>query len=114
MKINSTKSAEGPSSSGHAGQAEQSGNFVYSTKNFYTFPPGTCFKALILDIRPGKVTIRLDDDSSFTARSMVLPDAHIGEESYFRVKANNLDGLIQLEMLKDSSDGKRYVFDMRV
>lgn len=69
-------------------------------KNFYSLPTGAVFKAQILDIRPGKVTILLDDGGRFTARSMVYPDAHIGEESYFRVKENNFEGLIQLEMVK--------------
>ena len=92
--------------------------------DFYSLPAGSTFKAQVLDIRPGMVTIRLDNGGRFTARSMVTPGVYIGEESYFRVKHNNFDGLIQLEMLKgthqaiqDSLDGHsavRYVFDMRV
>ncbi|MCL1989237.1 MAG: flagellar hook-length control protein FliK [Firmicutes bacterium] len=85
-----------------AGTSQMGGGYAYNTNNFYAFPPGTRFKALILDIQPGKITIKLNDESSFTARTMVLPDARIGEESYFLVKSNNLDGLIQLEMLRSS------------
>jgi len=73
---------------------------AHSTKNFYTFPPGTRFKAVVLNIQPGRVTIRLDGGGSFTARSLVLPDARIGEAAYFQVKTNNLDGLIELMMIK--------------
>ena len=69
-------------------------------KSFYSLPTGSVFKAQILDIQPGRVTIQLGGGSRFTARSLVYPDAHIGEESYFRVKVNNFDGLIQLEMVK--------------
>jgi len=70
--------------------------------NFYTAPPGTTFKALIVNISPGRVTIRIDGGGNFTARTLVLPDARIGEESYFRVKSNDMKGLVQLEMLKGS------------
>ena len=76
-------------------------------KNFYAMPAGTCFKALILDIQPGRVTIRLDEGGKFTARSLILPDARIGEESYFRVKVNNFDGLIQLEMIKGTPEARQ-------
>ena len=76
-------------------------------KNFYAMPAGTCFKALILDIQPGRITIRLDEGGKFTARSLILPDARIGEESYFRVKVNNFDGLIQLEMIKGTPEARQ-------
>ncbi|MCL1997265.1 MAG: hypothetical protein FWG65_00680 [Turicibacter sp.] len=69
-------------------------------KNLYSLPEGFTFKALILDIRPGKVTIKLEGGDRFTARSLVLPDARIYEESYFRVKSNDFKGLVQLEMIK--------------
>ena len=95
------------SHSSQTSQSSQSGGYAYSTKNFYAFPPGTTFKAMILDIQPGKVKIRLDSGGSFTARSKALPDARIGEESYFRVKVNNLDGLIQLEMIKGSPEARQ-------
>ena len=111
MKINSNKTGTttglptGPV--GQGGQSGQSGKYSYSTKNFYAFPPGTCFKAVILDIQPGKVKIRLDNGGSFSARTQILPDARIGEESYFRVKLNNLDGLIQLEMIKGTPEERQ-------
>ena len=102
MKITSKAGSGSSYQAGQASQAGQSGGYAYSTQNFYAFPPGTTFKALIVNIEPGKVTIRLDNGNNFTARTLVSPDARIGEESYFRVKHNNLDGLIQLEMIKVS------------
>lgn len=75
--------------------------------NFYSLPAGTVFKAIILDIQPGKVTIRLSEGGKFTARSLVSPGARIGEESYFRVKVNNFDGLIQLEMVKGTPEERQ-------
>ena len=105
MRVNSKAGTGSGLQAGQAGQAGQGGQkngYAYSTQNFYAFPPGTTFKALILNIQPGKVTIRLDKGGNFTARTLVSPDARIGEESLFRVKVNNLDGLIQLEMIKGS------------
>ena len=85
--------------SGQTTNGYSEGN-LSNTKNFYTLPANSLFKALILDIQPGKVSIKLDEGGTFTARSMVLPDARIGEESYFLVKSNNYEGLIELEMIK--------------
>ncbi|MCL2016530.1 MAG: flagellar hook-length control protein FliK [Defluviitaleaceae bacterium] len=102
MKTSSTSSARTATTSLQSAGTSQTGGFAYNTNNFYAFPPGTRFKALILDIQPGKITIKLSDETSFTAKTRVLPDARIGEESYFLVKVNNLDGLIQLEMLRSS------------
>jgi len=82
---------------GLSGQTEDA---LSSTRNFYALKAGAKFKATILDIKPSKVTIKLDGGGTFTARTLVLPDARIGEESIFLVKSNNLDGQILLEMLK--------------
>ncbi|MCL2399760.1 MAG: flagellar hook-length control protein FliK [Defluviitaleaceae bacterium] len=104
MKIIPNKDASsgsGKTQTPMAGQMDgYAGGTLSNTKNFYTLPANSLFKAVILDIQPGKVSIRLDEGSTFTARSMVLPDARIGEESYFRVKSNNYEGLIELEMIK--------------
>ena len=87
-------------SSAQAQFFEKGDNLNYDTSNFYALPPGARFKAKILNIQPGKITIRLDQGGSYTCRTLVLPDARIGEDSYFMVKSNNLEGLIELEMLK--------------
>jgi len=85
------------------------------TKRFYDLRPGEKFKALILNISPGEVTIRFASGELFTARSKVLPDARIGEESGFVVKDNDFKGRIVLEMLKDGNQSQeRLTFDMRV
>lgn len=70
------------------------------TKGFYELQPGEHFKALVIDIQPGRVTIRLSDGGTFTARATTPPEARIGEESIFNVRDNNFKGQIQLEMLK--------------
>ena len=70
------------------------------TKRFYDLRPGDKFKALIHNIRPGEVTIRFATGELYTARSKVLPDARIGEESGFLVKENDYEGRIVLEMMK--------------
>ncbi|MCL2203645.1 MAG: hypothetical protein FWB88_06870 [Defluviitaleaceae bacterium] len=73
---------------------------VIGVRRFHEMRPGDMFKALITDIRPGEVTIRFNDGTSYTARSMVLPDARIGEDNIFLVKENDLNGRIVLEMVK--------------
>ena len=83
--------------SGVSGQ--QTGDALSNTRNFYSLKAGAKFKATILDIKPSKVTIKLDNGGTFTARTLVLPDARIGEESIFLVKSNT-DGQMLLEMIK--------------
>ena len=90
-------------------------------RTFYALKPGTRFKALITDIQPGKVTIRIDGGASFTARTRLLPEARIGEESFFVVRENNMRGLIQLEIINPSDEDdnnnephKRLIFDTRI
>ena len=62
--------------------------------------PGERFSAVIHDIQPGKVTIRFPGGSLFTARSMVQPEARIGEESLFSVRENDFNGRVVLEIVK--------------
>jgi hypothetical protein len=76
------------------------GEVLADTRRFYELMAGERFKALILDIRPGEVTIRLDGGGKFTARSLVLPEARIGEDALFIVKENDMKGHILLEMGK--------------
>ncbi|MCL2499013.1 MAG: hypothetical protein FWE90_01620 [Defluviitaleaceae bacterium] len=69
-------------------------------RSFLELQPGESFRAKITDIRQGSVTIRFDDGTEYTARSMILPDARIGEESGFLVRENDNEGRIVLEMVK--------------
>jgi hypothetical protein len=73
---------------------------VVGTRKFYALQAGDIFKAVIQNIRPGEVTIRFDDGELYTARSYVLPEARIGEESLFYVQENDMEGRIILKMMK--------------
>jgi len=84
---------------------------LIGTRRFYELQAGENFKALIHDIRPGEVTIRFVGGELYTARSYVLPNARIGEESLFCVQENDFKGRIVLKMV---SDGNVKKFDMRV
>jgi len=76
-------------------------------RSFYNLQPGEVFRAFIHDIQPGKVTIRFSSGELYTARSLVLPDARIGEESGFSVKENDFEGKIILEMVKLDTSTKQ-------
>ena len=80
---------------------------VIGTRRFHELLPGDIFKAVIHDIRPGEVTIRFNEGNLYTARSMVLPEARIGEESLFSVRENDFEGRIILEMVKSDADTKK-------
>ena len=80
---------------------------VIGTRRFHELNPGDIFKALIHNIRPGEVTIRFSGGELYTARSMVLPEARIGEESLFAVRENDFEGRIVLEMVKSDDDTKK-------
>ena len=73
---------------------------VIGMRRFHALQPGDKFKAVIQDIKPGQVTINLGNGALYTARSMVLPEARIGEASAFSVKENDFEGRIVLEMVK--------------
>ncbi|MDR0272200.1 MAG: hypothetical protein LBI27_02650 [Clostridiales bacterium] len=73
-------------------------------RRFYELKQGEIFKATIHDIRPNEVTIRLGGGELYTARSYVLPEARIGEESLFCVQENDLEGRIVLKMVKIDSE----------
>jgi len=84
------------------------GNFeVVGVRRFHQLQPGDKFSALIHDIRPGEVTIDLGGGSLYTARSLVLPEARIGEHSVFAVRENDFEGRIVLEMVKFSHETKK-------
>ena len=88
---------------------------IIGTRRFYEMQAGDVFKATIHDIRPGEVTIRFSGGELYTARSYVLPNARIGEESLFCVQENDFKGRIVLKMVHSIGDGSGIkVFDMRV
>lgn len=62
---------------------------------------GDKFKATILDIKRGEVTIRLTDGNVITAKSLVVPEARIGDVMEFSVQ-DNRDGQILLSMFSTS------------
>jgi len=72
-------------------------------KNFNELSPGDIFRALVTDIQPNKVGIRFANGGGLTARSLVLPEARIGEPAFFVVKENT-KGQINLEMLRPQAD----------
>jgi len=83
---------------------------------------GEGFIAQVVDIRPDYVTIKLQNGGLFSFKSLVLPNARIGEDAAFIVK-ENIKGKIQLEMTKakaniddilNGTDKKHRYFDMRV
>jgi len=80
---------------------------IIGARRFHELQPGDMFKAVIHDIRPGEVTIRFSGGEQYTARSMVLPEARIGEESLFSVRENDFDGRIILEMVKSDAETKK-------
>jgi hypothetical protein len=63
--------------------------------------------------------VQLNEGGLFSFKSLVLPNARIGEDATFIVK-ENINGKIQLEMTKNgnedasSTGNKHRYFDMRV
>jgi len=80
---------------------------VVGTRRFYELQAGDMFSAIIHDIRPSEVTIRFVNGEFYTARSKVLPESRIGEESLFLVKENDFEGRIILEMVKMDQEAKK-------
>ena len=76
---------------------------AHSIKSFMELAAGDSFKALVLDIVPGYVTLRLNNGESLTAKSPALPEARIGDETVFTVK-DNAKSQIFLEMQKPGMD----------
>lgn len=72
-------------------------NLIQKTIN--QLSAGDKFKATIIDIKPDLVSLRLSDNTVLNAKSLIIPDARIGQEATFIVK-ENLSGQIFLEMKK--------------
>lgn len=65
---------------------------------------GERFTALVMDIKPGNVLLKLSDGKLLDAKSLFMPEAHIGDEATFQVK-ENVRGQILLEMVKQNEKG---------
>lgn len=67
-------------------------------KSILDLMPGQTFTAQILDMQPGTVTLKMGG-GQLAARSLVMPDARIGDMASFVVKENK-KGQISLQFLK--------------
>ncbi len=76
-------------------------SFVTAYKKINELVKGDKFMAEIVDIKAETITLRLNDNSTIEAKSLVLPEAKIGERVVFAVKENS-DSVIELEFVKDS------------
>ncbi|MDR1689423.1 MAG: flagellar hook-length control protein FliK [Clostridiales bacterium] len=76
---------------------------TYRVRNLTDLLPGDIFKATVTDIKPNQVSIRFLNGGELTAKSLVLPEARIGDDTVFQVKENNR-GQMKLEMLKPNGD----------
>lgn len=76
-----------------------------SPKNVNELQAGDKFKATILDIKRGEVTIKTSDGNVITAKSLIVPDARIGDIMEFTVQANK-DGQILISMLSEEQSSK--------
>ncbi|MCL2188368.1 MAG: hypothetical protein FWC16_07655 [Defluviitaleaceae bacterium] len=80
---------------------------IIGARRFHEMQAGDMFRARVHDVQPGKVTLKFNDGTTYTARSMVLPDARIGEDSVFLVKENDGEGRIVLEMVRLAAQTKQ-------
>lgn len=76
---------------------------AYKVRNLTELSPGDIFKATVTDIKQNQVSIRLFGGGELTAKSLILPEARIGDSALFTVKENN-KGQIILEMIKPNGD----------
>ena len=81
---------------------------------FFELPAGSRFSAVLQDIRPGEMLIRFSCGRTYTAKSLVMPNAHIGDSCLFLVRENDASGRIVLEVAKTEGKGGLKKFDVRV
>lgn len=81
---------------------------VTTSKNMTTLQSGDKFKATILDIKRNEITIKLSDGNVITAKSLIIPDAHIGDSMEFTVQANK-DGQILLSMISKEQSNQQQI-----
>jgi len=73
----------------------------FVTKTLLSLVAGDRFTAVVRDIRPGYLTLTLADGSQLDARTIVMPEARIGDEVIFVVK-ENVRGQLLLELARSS------------
>ena len=83
-------------------------------RDFFELKQGDRFLAMLLDIRPGELKIKFECGGTYAAKTLVLPNAHIGDDCLFHVKENDHKGRIVLEMLKGNDRLHKKKYDMRV
>ena len=83
-------------------------------RKFFELTAGDKFSAILLDIRPGEMIIQFSGGQTYTARSFVMPNAHIGDECTFLVKENDTNGRIVLEVVKTGQGDGIMKYDIRV
>ena len=81
---------------------------------FFELPAGCFFSAVLHDIRPGEMLIRFSCGRTYAAKSLVMPNAHIGDECLFFVRENDANGRIVLEVAKSKNESGIRKFDVRV
>lgn len=81
---------------------------VTTSKSMTTLQSGDKFRATILDIKRNEVTIKLSDGNIITAKSLIVPDTHIGDSMEFTVQANK-DGQILLSMLSKEQSNQQQI-----
>jgi len=75
------------------------GKDIDSLKVLFTLGAGEVFRAVIEDIQPNSIELKMKDGSILNARSLTVPDARIGDMANFVVRENNGKGQISLEFL---------------
>ncbi len=75
-------------------------------KNMNSLQSGDKFKATILDIKRNEITIRLSDGNVITAKSLIIPEARIGDIMEFTVQ-DNKEGQILLSMFSEEQGNKQ-------
>jgi len=97
-------SMAGVNPDGNADAPMVSGKLPPQVKNINSLVPGQTFSAEILDIKQGSISLKMADGGSLTARSLVMPDARIGDTASFVVRETK-PGQIFLEFLR-GGEGK--------
>ncbi|MCL2575576.1 MAG: flagellar hook-length control protein FliK [Defluviitaleaceae bacterium] len=73
-------------------------------QNLASLVSGQTFSAEILDIKQGSIALKMGDGNTLNARSLVMPDARIGDKAAFVVREAN-GGQIMLEFLRGGGTG---------
>ena len=100
ISVNAGGVTDGQSAQGLSSLLESQQKLV--TKNLLDLVSGDRFTAVVRDVKPGMVWLALADGSVLEAKTLAIPDAHIGDEAVFRVK-ENMRGQLLLELVKPAN-----------